>query len=428
MNNSSTVAFVLAAAAISCSAQAQLSLLFADRTVNRLWRLTDVNNDGVFQNPDELFPWYDGSNADGTPAIQNINSMAYRASDGTVVGGDQVLQSVFYFRDANGNGNALDAGESRVVASSPNGSGIATSFPTGTYFTDTGELLMVNAGNANGADAIYRMIDTDNDGKFYAAGEILPYVTTGAFGAVANGPYSPQEIWLAPRNQEGVQVGFLRNSSLNLHGIFKFVDSNHSNRADDVGEFTPWFTAGNLSGITVSAGFPLEADPIRPGALYTHQIASGGLDQILRVQDLNNDGDANDAGEAVMVYVNSESGFTAVDLVALENGDLLISDNSGKRIYRLHDADNNGLFSAAEASVIFTGGSTAGDVRQMIRIPTPIPCPADFNQDGGIDGSDVGAFFEQWEAGNPSGDVNQDGGTDGADVEYFFQRWSAGGC
>jgi hypothetical protein len=59
--------------------------------------------------------------------------------------------------------------------------------------------------------------------------------------------------------------------------------------------------------------------------------------------------------------------------------------------------------------------------------PVP-PCPADFNQDGGVDGSDVDAFFIAWEAGLNEADVNLDGGVDGLDVGYFFAAWEAGGC
>lgn len=55
-------------------------------------------------------------------------------------------------------------------------------------------------------------------------------------------------------------------------------------------------------------------------------------------------------------------------------------------------------------------------------------CAADFNQDGGIDGGDVEAFFQAWEAAESCGDVNQDGGIDGADPEAFFNVWEAGGC
>jgi hypothetical protein len=56
------------------------------------------------------------------------------------------------------------------------------------------------------------------------------------------------------------------------------------------------------------------------------------------------------------------------------------------------------------------------------------PCAADFNNDGGVDFGDVGAFYEAWESGNACGDVNADGGVDGSDVSDFFAVWEAGGC
>ncbi|MBX3410985.1 MAG: hypothetical protein KF859_14010 [Phycisphaeraceae bacterium] len=55
-------------------------------------------------------------------------------------------------------------------------------------------------------------------------------------------------------------------------------------------------------------------------------------------------------------------------------------------------------------------------------------CPADYNQDGGIDGADVQAFFADWEQGLPCSDVNEDGGIDGSDVQFFFGVWENGGC
>jgi hypothetical protein len=57
-----------------------------------------------------------------------------------------------------------------------------------------------------------------------------------------------------------------------------------------------------------------------------------------------------------------------------------------------------------------------------------VTCAADFNEDGGVDGADVNAFFASWEAGNCDADVNQDGGVDGEDVGAFFVEWEAGGC
>ena len=56
------------------------------------------------------------------------------------------------------------------------------------------------------------------------------------------------------------------------------------------------------------------------------------------------------------------------------------------------------------------------------------PCAADYNQDGGVDGDDVAAFFLDWQVAQPCADVNRDGGIDGADVELFFLTWTSGGC
>lgn len=70
-------------------------------------------------------------------------------------------------------------------------------------------------------------------------------------------------------------------------------------------------------------------------------------------------------------------------------------------------------------------GMSEQDVCSPPACPT---CAADFNQDGGVDGTDVEAFFTTWSAGEACGDVDQNGGVDGADVAAFFTVWSAGGC
>jgi cytochrome c peroxidase len=70
---------------------------------------------------------------------------------------------------------------------------------------------------------------------------------------------------------------------------------------------------------------------------------------------------------------------------------------------------------------------------QAARIPffcgsygCPTACPADINQDGGVDGDDVRDFFAAWEDGAALGDFNQDGGVDGSDVSAFFFAWESG--
>ncbi|MBS0197722.1 MAG: thrombospondin type 3 repeat-containing protein [Planctomycetes bacterium] len=55
-------------------------------------------------------------------------------------------------------------------------------------------------------------------------------------------------------------------------------------------------------------------------------------------------------------------------------------------------------------------------------------CYADFNEDGGVDGADVTAFFDSWQYGATDADVNEDGGVDGSDVVTFFDVWELGRC
>lgn len=47
--------------------------------------------------------------------------------------------------------------------------------------------------------------------------------------------------------------------------------------------------------------------------------------------------------------------------------------------------------------------------------------PADFNQDGVVDGADIGFLLAAW--GTPDGDLNGDGTTDGADLGILLSEW-----
>lgn len=57
-----------------------------------------------------------------------------------------------------------------------------------------------------------------------------------------------------------------------------------------------------------------------------------------------------------------------------------------------------------------------------------VKCPADFDGDGGVTPSDVGAFFDTYERGEPEADVDNDGGITPGDVSRFFATYEAGGC
>jgi hypothetical protein len=81
---------------------------------------------------------------------------------------------------------------------------------------------------------------------------------------------------------------------------------------------------------------------------------------------------------------------------------------------------------AYDAAVTVDGPTAARHLALQVRFGSQ-PCPADFNQDGGVDGADVESFFVAWTEGSPAADVNLDGGVDGADVADFIAAWE-GGC
>lgn len=55
-------------------------------------------------------------------------------------------------------------------------------------------------------------------------------------------------------------------------------------------------------------------------------------------------------------------------------------------------------------------------------------CEADFDDNGGVDGGDLAAFFTAFEEGVLCADVDRNGGVDGGDLATFFQLFEDGGC
>jgi hypothetical protein len=407
----------------TCTAFADnAGFILADRTNDTLYWVRDLDTSGAINEPTEIHAWFSAANAAGTLAPMNPTALAtcYTCGGyGVSIMGDQLNRNIYLYRPSPYLNSAQGIGESIVAADATNASGVSFAFPTGVGFDSLGRAYVVNAGNASGNDGIYRCLDLNSDDDFQDAGEITEYVGVPVFGP-GNGAYSPQEIVFAVGD-----VGYLRNSSTNLQGVFRFVDGSANGRADDAGEFALYFGAGNASGITVSAGFALEPDRLRPGALYMQQLATGGVDQILRLTDLNNDNDAQDAGEAVLVWSTAEAGFTSVDMYSTVTGKLYVTDNSAKRVIHLTDANADTLFdNVTERADFYAGGAIVGDVRQI----AALPCPGDLNYDFRVDLSDLSGVLSNFgEVGRSyqDGDFDGDGDTDLSDLSRLLSNFGA---
>lgn len=93
----------------------------------------------------------------------------------------------------------------------------------------------------------------------------------------------------------------------------------------------------------------------------------------------------------------------------------------------------NALGVSADGSTIIGTGTHDGVDEAFIVTGLPIgascpTCAADFDQDGGVTGSDIGAFIAEWQAGATCADVDADGGVTGADLGAFFALFESGGC
>ncbi len=70
---------------------------------------------------------------------------------------------------------------------------------------------------------------------------------------------------------------------------------------------------------------------------------------------------------------------------------------------------------------------------QVLRVPVfcggygcPTVCLADMDQNGGIDGADLGVFFGFYETGDAAADLDQNGGIDGGDLATFMHAYETG--
>ncbi len=415
----------LAAAPSAAQGPEGAEILAADRSGDVIYRMVDTDLDGVITEPGEVNVFFSAANAAGTIGPQNFTCMAVGA-DRRVLVGDQGNQLVYLLMDLNDDGDAQDADESIVFADQSNASGHSLAFPTGATFDRAGVAYIMNAGNASGPDACYRLFDLTADGDAQDAGEIEVYVNFGG----DNGPYSPQEI-LTDASLPDCDLYF-RNSSANLQGIFIFQGSARSADRGGPTLFDFW-TAGAM--VTPSAGFALERDRFRtnftPGpplqpysilSMYTLQIVSGGVDQLVRCTQRTLDGDANDADESFIVYENAAAGFTAIDVASFPNGTVLVSDSSADQIIRLDDTDADGFFtSAGEVTPYFANtGPTLADLRQISIYR--IPCPVDLDGNGAVGSADLAIILGAWGTTGP-GDFNGNGIVGSADLAILLGAW-----
>ena len=203
---------------------------------------------------------------------------------------------------------------------------------------------------------IWRCTDSDSNGDYNGPNETSVFYS-GVTGAV---PLSfNAAVWSSPDGTVWV-------TDTTEDVLVRLVDLDGNGDANGNGEATVWFDGrlgGNAEGVLMTSARGLWRDPDGVFFVASNNTTSGGNDAILRLEDVNQDGDANDLGEAREFYTPSLGGLVGdsipTAIVRGADGALYYSDNGiaanpPRGAYRLEDRDGSGTIDQAnEVSTFF---------------------------------------------------------------------------
>ncbi len=199
---------------------------------------------------------------------------------------------------------------------------------------------------------IYRLSDFNQDGDYLDAGEVMDFFEDTAADLLAT--------------MTGMCCGidgtvYVCDSTTDV--VLALRDTSGDGDANDVGEAIVFFdSAANASGIQLGSAQSIAQDSL--GRIFVLTANSGspavGIDGIVKLEDLNADGDANDLNEASYYFQvpNASGGIghsNPSEFAIAPDGSIYYGDIAGttgspvaKGIYRLYDTDLSGVIDPTE--------------------------------------------------------------------------------
>jgi hypothetical protein len=197
-------------------------------------------------------------------------------------------------------------------------------------------------------DRIALVRDLDYDGDYLDAGEVAVFYDD----LLGSYPLSNNNT------VESLADGSILVADTSADYVLRIADGNADGDGNDPGESAIWFDPSNLSGVampTANGIFVAESGDVW---IANTQVGTVGKDTIIRVRDLDSNGDGQGAGEAIEYYVSSDLSLGGAandslpqDVVALANGEVYYLEIGAggvqpKGIYKLVDLDSSGFIDA----------------------------------------------------------------------------------
>ncbi len=216
------------------------------------------------------------------------------------------------------------------------------------------------------ADALFLLTDENFDGDALDPGERRVFFD----GSNASGLATPTNniFTVEQTSDKSVFVG-----DGNADAVYRLRDLNRDGDANDAGEAAVWLDANNAEGLALVTPNGIAEGP--DGAIYITNagVTSSPDDVVYRTEDLNGDGDANDAGEAT-VWLDLQTiqlagggtlGSAAVPFDIVFDGEVAyVNDLTGGSvvdiIHRIEDLDGNGSISPDEVTPFITDAMNFG--------------------------------------------------------------------
>lgn len=374
------LAMLLAAGAVQA---ASINVLYGDMGGDEIRLARDLNGDGDANDPGETTRFFNAQNASGfggtgrSATAASVFSLIQDA-DGAVYAGDGATDAVYALRDQNGDGDAQDAGEARIWFSEDNAAGFKLHTPNGLAKGADGAIYVVEADvlSDQSGDVVYRTVDLNGDGDANDPGEATKWLDLKAL----NPSSSPFGV-----SFDGGVAYITDTVGGDPDVVYRAEDAN-GDGVIGAGEVREFIRDDNTFGVSV--GFAMDA---RGGSVFLWEFADfAGPMQLWRVTDLDDSGAIDAAAEATEIWSSADKGLkigVGFAMSASADGSILLTSagaTANDRLIRLVDLNGDGDYNDPGETFDFlsrtVNGAYPANARPAIAYaPTaiaPVPLPA----------------------------------------------------